>query len=125
MDFFERQAQAHRHTKILVVYFVLAVAMLIVAVYMAAILIFTGAAVKTGHGTPGLWQPQLFFGIAIGTLAVVLIGSVSKTAELSGGGGAVATMLDGELINSNTTNLDERRVLNIVEEMAIASGLPV
>ena len=124
MDFFERQTQARRHTKRLVVYFVIAVALLIVAVYLAATLVFTGVSAKTGHGVPGIWQPQLFFGVAIGTLAVVLIGSVSKTAQLSGGGSAVATMLDGELIDSNTTNLDERRLLNIVDEMALASGLP-
>ncbi len=124
MDFFERQTQARRHTKRLVVYFIIAVALLIAAVYLAAALVFTGISAKTGHGVSGVWHPQLFFGVAIGTIAVVLIGSVSKTAELSGGGGTVATMLDGELIDSNTTNLDERRLLNIVDEMALASGLP-
>src|SRR5204863_10144667 len=67
---------------------------------------------------------KLFFGVTLGTLAVVLIGSISKTAELSGGGSNVATMLDGELIDSNTTDINERRLLNIVDEMALASGLP-
>jgi Zn-dependent protease with chaperone function len=124
MDFFERQTEARRHSKRLVVYFIIAVAMLIVSVYLAATLIFTGASVKTGHGIPGWWNSQLFFGVSLGTLAVVLIGSISKTAELSGGGGNVATMLGGQLIDSNTTEVAERRLLNIVDEMALASGLP-
>ena len=74
MDFFERQTQARRHTKRLVVYFVIAVAFLIVAVYLAATLVFAGVSAKTGHGVPGIWHPQLFLGAAIGTLAVVFLG---------------------------------------------------
>jgi Zn-dependent protease with chaperone function len=37
----------------------------------------------------------------------------------------VAELLDGRPIDPNTTDPDERRVLNVVEEMAIASGTPV
>jgi Zn-dependent protease with chaperone function/uncharacterized tellurite resistance protein B-like protein len=72
-----------------------------------------------------LWNPQLFLGVAIGTLAVIGIGSLFKTMELAQGGSAVSSMMGGRLVNPNTTDLDERKLLNVVEEMALASGVPV
>ena len=130
MDFFERQEQAHRNTKLLVVYFIAGVAMLTVTVYLAVLLIFTGVSSRHHHGygdepQVGLWNPQLFLGAAAGTLAVIVLGSLFKTAELAQGGSAVATMLGGRLVNPHTTDPDERKLLNVVEEMAIASGVPV
>src|SRR6266567_7810111 len=131
MDFFERQDQARRNTKLLVVYFVVGVALLVAAVYLATLLVFAGVASRRHHfysddrPQPALWQPQLFLGAAAGTLAVITLGSIFKTSELAQGGSAVATMLGGQLVNSNTANPDERKLLNVVEEMAIASGVPV
>src|SRR6266436_2934221 len=128
MDFFERQEQARRNTKLLVVYFVTGVALLIAAVYLATLLVFAGVASRRHHfysddrPTLALWQPQLFLGAAAGTLAVITLGSIFKTSELAQGGSAVATMLGGQLVNSNTANPDERKLLNVVEEMAIASA---
>ena len=58
----------------------------------------------------------------------VLVGgaSLTKIAQLRGGGGkVVAESLGGTPILPDTTDPDERKVLNVVEEMAIASGLPV
>jgi Zn-dependent protease with chaperone function len=72
-----------------------------------------------------LWRPKLFLGVAAGMLAVVSIGSISKTAQLAQGGSAVAEMLGGRLVNSNASDPDERKLLNVVEEMALASGVPV
>jgi len=130
MDFFDRQAQAHRNTKLLVVYFVCGVALLILAVYAAVLLLFTGISASHQHrygeeASVALWQPQLFFGVAVGTLAVIAMGSGFKTLELAQGGRAVATSLGGRLVDSNTSDPDERKLLNVVEEMAIAAGLPV
>jgi Zn-dependent protease with chaperone function len=130
MDFFDRQAQAHRNTKLLVVYFVCGVTLLILAVYAAALLVFTGASLGHHHrygeqASIALWDPQLFFGVAVGTLAVIAMGSGFKTLELAQGGSAVTTALGGRLVDSNTTDPDERKLLNVVEEMAIAAGLPV
>src|SRR5436309_9512023 len=68
---------------------------------------------------------ELLFCVTIGTLVVIPIGSVFKTLQLAGGGSAVAEFLDGPLVNSNTTDADERILLNVVEEMSIASGVPV
>jgi len=134
MDFFERQEKARRNTKLLVVYFVTGVSLLILVVYLVVAAIFT----TTGLGHRGrhynynyyndntqtevnphsLWNPQLFFGVAIGTLAVIGIGSLFKTMELAQGGSAVSSMMGGRLVNPNSTDLDERKLLNVVEEMA-------
>lgn len=127
MDFFERQDKARRKTKLLVFYFVVAICLLILAAYAAVFAIFGRKEVydSLGEASFTLWQPDLFFWSALGTLTVIAIGSLVKTHELSSGGSAVAQMLDGRLINSNATEAHERKLLNVVEEMAIASGIPV
>ncbi len=127
MDFFERQEKARHNTKVLVFYFCLAILFLTVAAYLAALLTFTGVEFKSsmGEAQVSFWQPELFLWSAFGTLSVVFIGSVSKTMQLARGGSAVAELLDGRLIDSNTRKADERKLLNVVEEMSIASGVPV
>jgi len=130
MDFFDRQARSHRNTRLLVVYFACGVVLLILAVYGAALLAFGGARLAHHHryyeaGSIALWDPQLFLGAAVGTLAVIAIGSGFKTLELARGGSAVATSLGGRLVSPSTTDPDERKLLNVVEEMALAAGLPV
>ncbi|HXC36192.1 MAG TPA: M48 family metallopeptidase [Candidatus Acidoferrales bacterium] len=131
MDFFEQQAKAHRKTKWLVVYFVLAVAAMIVTVYIAALLIFSGVEARSHYryyeGQPqfSAWNPQVFFGVTIAVLAIVGCGSAYKTMSLSAGGSAVSELMGGRLINTNTTDLDERKLLNVVEEMSIASAVPM
>ncbi|MEP7015622.1 MAG: M48 family metallopeptidase [Verrucomicrobiota bacterium] len=127
MDFFARQDKARRNTKLLVFYFSLAVLSLIVAVDTVVVLVFTGIAAKNAGDQVALpfAQSEVLIAATLGTLAIILIGSVFKTMELSSGGSAVAELLDGRLIKSNTAEADERKLLNIVEEMSIASGVPV
>ncbi len=134
MDFFERQDQARRNTKWLVVYFALGVGTLIVILYAAAWLIFVGTTSRhrsysyydeQTQAPVRLWDPQLFSGVAICTLAVIGLGSLFKTMELSQGGKAVADMLGGRPVSPTTSDPDERRLLDVVEEMALASGVPV
>jgi Zn-dependent protease with chaperone function len=129
MDFFAQQDKTRRKTKLLVFYFILAVAAIVVACYFVGLIIFN-ASQSNHHHYDGqaqliLWDPKLFLGVTVGVLAVIFIGSAYKTNELAGGGGSVATLMGGRLVNSNTTDLDERKLLNVVEEMAIASGVPV
>jgi len=131
MDFFARQDQARRKTKWLVLYFILAVALLTVAVYFVALVAFAGVQAKAHHGYDGapvqlaLWNPKIFFGATIGVLAVIFLGSAYKTNELSAGGSAVATLMGGRLVNQKTTDTNERKLLNVVEEMSIAAGVPM
>jgi Zn-dependent protease with chaperone function len=70
------------------------------------------------------WQPELLVGVALATLAVVAAGSLYKISQLRGGGSVVAEALGGTLVASDTSDPDQRRLLNVVEEMAIASGTP-
>jgi Zn-dependent protease with chaperone function len=129
MDFFEHQDKARKNTKVLVVYFVIAVVCIIASVYLACLLIFFGTQSQQHPGAPipefVLWDPQLFLTVVIGTLVIVIFGSLYKTAALAKGGSAVAEALGGRLLSPNTTHPDERKLCNVVEEMAIASGVPV
>jgi Zn-dependent protease with chaperone function len=127
MDFFERQDRARRKTKWLVFYFALAVVGIVLAVYLALWLVFAGLGENryVTRGAPPLWQPQLFLIAALGTVSVVTLGSLFKMSELSAGGRVVAETLGGRPVLPNTRDPEERRLLNVVEEMAIASGLPV
>ncbi len=129
VDFFEREDNARRQTVRLLVMFALCVAVIILLVYLVAV-IALGVGPQPGRpGIPGspasVWNPGLFLAVALGTIVVVSLGSLYKIAELSAGGEAVALMLGGRVINPQTSALAERRLLNVVEEMALASGIPV
>jgi Zn-dependent protease with chaperone function len=129
MDFFEHQDKARKNTKVLVAYFVIAVACIIASVYLASLLIFYGTQSQQRLGAPTrelvLWDPKLFLYATLGTLGVVVFGSLYKTAALAKGGSAVAESLGGRLVKPNTANPEERKLRNVIEEMAIASGVPV
>ncbi len=128
MDFFERQDKARRNTRLLVFYFALAVLSLIVAVDAAVALTFRLVSAHEssfGETPPNPVRFDLMAAATLGTLAIVSIGSISKTLQLASGGSAVAELLDGRLIHSETRDANERKLLNIVEEMSIASGVPV
>lgn len=131
MDFFEAQARAKRRTNRLVLLFVLAVLGTIAASYLAAVLI-VGQTGKSRHrdyydSSPELvyWDPTLALGVSAVTLLVVGAASLFKWSQLRDGGAAVAAQVGGRRIDPRTTDLHERRLLNVVEEMAIASGTPV
>jgi Zn-dependent protease with chaperone function len=126
MDFFASQHDARRKTSLLLVYFALAVIFVIVAIYVAIIFLFVYQQGRTGPIDPGrFWNLDLFAAVAGGTLIVVASGSLYKIAILRSGGARVAEMLGGRLIPAGSRDFREKRLLNIVEEMAIASGVPV
>jgi Zn-dependent protease with chaperone function len=120
-DFFQQQSAARRSTGLLVVYFALAVLVLIVLVYaLAAALLFYAP----DHGEQSFWNPVLLCAVAFGVGTIVGLGSLFKTAQLAAGGRVVAETLGGRLVPTDTREPRERRLLNVVEEMAIASGVP-
>jgi Zn-dependent protease with chaperone function len=129
MDFFKSQDTARRKTSILVGYYCVAVVLIILAVYLAVAAVFQGAMiaddkVKT-FSVKALWNPDLFLWITGITVLIVISGTAFKISQLSQGGGTVAQMLGGREVNPNSRDLNERKILNVVEEMAIASGIPV
>jgi Zn-dependent protease with chaperone function len=136
MDFFEAQARAKKRTSRLVVLFSLAVLGTIAAGYFGAIFL-TGQITQKSARTrdrygyvqparpPALWQPQLLAVVSLGTLAVIGLASFYKWSEFSAGGSAVVESVGGRRVDPHTTDLAERRLLNVVEEMALASGVPM
>jgi len=124
MDFFEHQERARRQTGRLVLLFIAAVVGIIALTY--PVIAFTVAAISQEIPAGGfIWRPDLFLAVTTGVLAVVALGSLYKLAQLRGGGRVVAESLGGRLVDSSTSDPDERKLLNVVEEMAIASGVPV
>lgn len=122
MDFFSAQDKARATTRKLVILYIFAIAALIVSVYFIIVFsfLFSGLAYSTS-----LWFPEVFFWVSIFTLVIISIGTFYRIYQLRSGGSAVARMLGGRRVDSNTTNPDERRLINVVEEMSIASGIPV
>ncbi|WP_068545152.1 M48 family metallopeptidase [Thalassotalea crassostreae] len=128
MDFFQAQQDARRSTKRIVLMFVLAVTSLIVMTNILVMFVFGYfAADDTVNNIVEVpaFDWQLFIFIAVCVCVVVFAGSIYKTMSLGGGGKAVAEALGGRLVNQQAKDLDERKLLNVVEEMAIASGCPV
>jgi Zn-dependent protease with chaperone function len=129
MDFFQNQEAARKKTGLLIVYFGLAVILIITTVYLAIATILHWAEPSGRSDEPfsllALWDPQLFGTVAVGTASLIGGGSLYKIASLAGGGRTVAELLGGRLLPPQTTDPDERKILNVVEEMAIAAGTPV
>ena len=131
MDFFEQQDKARKKTKLLIFYFAVAVTLIIVMMYFVVLIGYLYAAAQHHHyytdSSPqfALWNPNVLLGSAVITLAIITIGCAYKINQLAEGGSALAESLGGRLVNPNSTDLDERKLLNVVEEMAIASGVPV
>ncbi len=123
MNFFEHQDQARQNTKWLVGLFALSVLCIILMVYGAALFSFGMAA--RSRGGSGLWNPGLFWTVAIPTVVVIGMGSLYKLMVLSQGGSIIAQEMGGRLVTPDTPNPAEHQLLNIVEEMAIASGISV
>ena len=122
MNFFRAQDEARGRTTKLVALLVLAVVVLAGTLYALAVL---GQHKLVRGGEIDWFQPKLFLATAGTALVVILGGSLLRIAELSKGGGAIAERLGGRLVGATTKDAAERRYLNVVQEMALASGLPV
>lgn len=126
MDFFEAQDQALNRSKRLVLFFFLAVAGIVGAVYLAVTVGFFYFHHKTGQAAPPLFAPGRFLWTAGIVSAVIGLGSLWKISAIRRSGGErIAKDLGGRRISSTSQRPDERKLLNVVEEMAIAAGLPV
>ena len=121
MDFFEAQDRAKRNTGKLVFLYLLAVTGIILSVYLVSLFIFATQV----EGAISIWSPGWLFAVTIIVMITILIGTVHRVSQLRKGGSAVAELLGGRKVNPSTTEQSERRLMNIVEEMSIASGLPV
>ena len=127
MDFFENQDQARRKTRLLVVLFVLAVMGIILLVYFFVWLVLVNFQDQYNAQivSARLWNPLVLACSSLAVLILVALGSGYKIIQLRHGGVAVAEMLGGRLLAPDSQDPGERRLLNVVEEMALASGTPV
>lgn len=132
MDFFRAQDDAHRRTRLLVWLFLLSLISLLVISNLILFLLLRsaeagsaqGVGVAQGVSAPSATDPLFYVGVSIAILVIVLLSSLFKGLSLRKGGEAVANMLDARLLAAASTPA-EQRILNVVEEMAIASGMPV
>lgn len=122
MNFFESQDRARRKTGQLIFLFALATLSLVAITNLFLLAVGGGFGPDKAVDASSLKSHLL---ISLGVIVVIAVASLYKIARLSGGGEVVAQSLGGKLLNQNTTDNDERRVLNVVEEMALAAGLPV
>jgi Zn-dependent protease with chaperone function len=128
VDFYARQAAARGQSRWLVIGFVLS--LLAVAVALDLVL-FTF--LSSAHANRLVIAPLEFAalnpGVAIVSTLMVMgvlgLASLYKSMELRGGGGVVARNLGGVLVEQDTTDGKRKRLLNVVSEMAIASGVPM
>jgi Zn-dependent protease with chaperone function len=138
MDFFAAQDLARSRTRRLVVLFALAVIAIIASTSAFLFVLFeferfvpdglddASSAEKTALWGNVVAQHLDVFGIvAAATLGVVGLASLYKWMQVRAGGHVVAEMMGGVRVNPSTTEPFERRLVNVVEEMAIASGIPL
>jgi len=138
MNFFEQQDRARRNSTRLVLLMGLAVASLItITTALAGAILYyiqfgNPQSVRAYEENRSLadiatdilsWQ--LLGSIALCVSAIILLAGFYKLVQFSGGGRKVAESMGGRLINLSSRDSDEKKVLNVVEEMAIASGTPV
>jgi len=134
VNFFDAQDRARRTSRRLIAAYIVATIAIVLAVTALvglALYNFSG----TGYGyatTPGYTTSEFFaqqgsilVGTAILTTLFILGASLYKTSVLSAGGGRVATDMGGTLVPADVQDPMRRRLRNVVEEMAIASGVPV
>lgn len=120
MDFFKHQETARRQTRWLLGGFVLAVSVFVLAVDMVLLWFISGHPLHFMASAPRL---TLFMSALLGSW--VAFTCWRKARELRAGGSAVAQALGGSLVEAQGGDLLDRRLLNVVEEMALAARVPV
>ncbi len=119
MDFFAQQDEARRASRWLVLWYLLAVAFVVACFNLAAALVY--AAFSWGQLMP------LATHLAVsGVVAAIILGvTLHRMWQMSEGGPAVAALLGAHYLDRSRCTPAEAKLLNVVEEMAIASGIAV
>lgn len=134
MDFFSQQDKARRNTSILVLYFLLAILLIILAINGVVYYALSEAGFNPSYQDPrnpvplslSEWlQHPYWLYISLGTMVLIMLGSLLRLFKLRGGGQAVAEMAGGRLLAMDTQDNKEIQYRHVVEEMSIASGVPM
>ena len=120
MNFFDAQDRARRSTRWLVIVYVIATALIVAGVTLVVAVAFHMVG-ETGRPA----DPSILVATAILATLLIIGATVYKTARLSSGGGRVAIDMGGTLVPADVHDPLRRRLRNVIEEMAIASGVPV
>ncbi|HUL92119.1 MAG TPA: M48 family metalloprotease, partial [Burkholderiales bacterium] len=128
MDFFEQQQSARRQTWLMVLVFLIAVAGIVLAINVVGGWIYLYATdrpllpvVRALAAVPR----SAYVVTTLVVLGVVAWGTLTRMYELSGGGASLALMVGARRVKRDSQSAPDRRLLNVVEEMAIASGITV
>ena len=130
MDFFARQAATRRLSRWMVFLFLIAVVAIVIAIDFVVVIAVAILSVEDGGllATQDMslsHYPVVVVVTSIAVLGTIGISSLVRTVSLSAGGSKVAEQLGGTRVGADTTDPLRRRLRNVVEEMAIASGVPV
>ncbi|HET6587614.1 MAG TPA: M48 family metallopeptidase, partial [Oleiagrimonas sp.] len=129
MDFFAHQNKVRRGSRWLVVLFVLAVLAVIAAVDVVVVLAFglhRPAQMGAGQAPTGIVIDWATVGmVSLAVLVLIVLASMYRMASLRGGGAVVAQGMGATPVPADTTNPAWRRLRNVIEEIAIASSVPV
>ena len=123
MDFFERQHKAKKKTGVLV--FLFGVAVLLISLLNFLIIAAVIPFVDEERNFSTLQDPMLAMYVVLGTFVVISLAGLYRKSQLSDGGSSIASMMGGRLVNMASTDPDEQKLMNVVEEMAIASSVPM
>ncbi len=128
MNFFEHQEAARRSSRYLILLFVLAVVCIVLAVNAALAALYLGTLARNSawarYGVHAL--PNYFFETTTAVVLLMIVGgTVLQILDLRAGGVAVAQMVGATAIDPGTRDPAQKRLLNVIEEMALASGIPV
>jgi Zn-dependent protease with chaperone function len=135
VDFYAYQAAARRRSRVFVVMFMAAVAAVVMALDAVIFTVLAARSSASAYGTQyggavgpfefAMRNPGALFGVSVLIIGVIGLASLFKSAQLRGGGAVVAQSLGGVRVERDTADPARKRLRNIIEEMAIASGVPV
>ncbi len=128
MDFYSHQRSARRQSRALVWAFLIAVAAVVCAVDLVLFTMLASAEAEQPALSPidyAIRHPGAAVACTLFVLGVICLSSLFKSLQLRSGGGVVARALGGSRVEQDTRDPKRRRLRNVVEEMAIASGVPV
>ena len=132
MDFYARQAAARTQSRWLVLALAASIAVVVAVLtwMMTAVSAFRSGDYllhirRSSVAEFAATHPQVVISWALLWTAIILLASLSKSLMLRGGGGDVARSLGGTRVERDTRDPRLRRLRNVVEEMSIASGVPM
>jgi Zn-dependent protease with chaperone function len=122
MDFFAQQARVRGSSRRLVALFVLAVIAIVVAIDFV---VWLAMGHRPVDGEPAASNLSLLLSTSVIVLAGIGLSSLFRIMSLSGGGKSVAESVGAVPVPPDTSDPALRRLRNVIEEVAIAAGVPV